>query len=137
MLIDECALLYFFLLLVPVGVAGRYRRLSVAKWVAWVVVIWWALRVSAMVSLQRLLGFPLALQPEYLLLYARRAGWLGGIRMRWPNHFILCCSMCCRTDVAPTMPDDFISDHIPSGLVCRSSQASHLASDQLHFEGLC
>ena len=59
--------------------------------------------VSATESLHRFLGLPLALQPEYLVLYARRAGWFIGIRVMCPNHLTCCCLMCCRTGFAPAM----------------------------------
>ena len=84
----------FFLPLVPVGVAGRYSCLSAARRVAWRRDIPWVLRVSATESLHRFLGLPLALQPEYLVLYARRAGWFKGIRVMCPNHLTCCCLMC-------------------------------------------
>ena len=54
-------------------------------------------------SLHRFLGLPLALQPEYLVLYALRAGWFIGIRVMCPNHLTCCCLMCCRTGFAPAM----------------------------------
>ena len=41
-----------------------------------------------MESLHRFLGPPLALQPEYLVLYAQRAGWFMGVRVMCPNHLI-------------------------------------------------
>ena len=88
---------YFFLPLVPIGVAGGHSCLSAARRVAWSRDIPWVLRVSATESLHRFLGLPLVLQPEYLVLYARRAGWFIGIRVMCPNHLTCCCLMCCRT----------------------------------------
>ena len=96
-------LLYFFLPLVLVGVAGGHSCLSAARRVAWRRDIPWVLRVYATESLHRLLGLSLALQPEYLVLYARRAGWFMGIRVMCQNHLTCCCLMCCRTGFAPTM----------------------------------
>ena len=79
---------YFFLPLVPVGIAGRYSCVSAARRVAWRRDIPWVLRVSATESIHRFLGLPLALQLEYLVLYARRAGWLWAyvwcVRTTWP-----------------------------------------------------
>ena len=65
-------LLYFycFLPLIPVGVAGGHSCLSAARRVAWRRDIPWVMRVSASESLHHFLGLPLALQPEYLVLYA-------------------------------------------------------------------
>ena len=116
-------LLYFFLPLVLVGVAGRHSCLSAARRVAWRRDIPWVLRVSATESLHRFLGLPLALQPEYLVLYARRAGWFMGIHVMCPNHLICCCLMCCRTGFAPTMSRITIFDFVPPGLVYCFSQA--------------
>ena len=59
--------------------------------------------MSTTESLHRFLGLPLALQPEYLVLYARKAGWFMGIRVMCPNHMTCCCLMCCRTGFAPAM----------------------------------
>lgn len=65
--------------LVMFGVAGRHNRLSAASRMTWRKNKSWALRVTA--TLQRLLGLPLTLQPEYLRMYAHKAGWLMGIRV--------------------------------------------------------
>ena len=62
------------------------------------------LRVSATESLHRFLGLPLALQPEYLVLYARRAGWFIGIRVMCPNHLT-----CCLFDVHPRQTPALVS----------------------------
>ena len=59
---------YFFLPLVSIGVAGRLKCLSAARRVACRSDIPWAPTVSATESLHLLLGLPLALQPECLVL---------------------------------------------------------------------
>ena len=51
---------YFFLPLVPVGVAGRYSCLSAARRVTWRRDIPWVLRMSATESLHRFLGLSIA-----------------------------------------------------------------------------
>ena len=80
------AYFYFFLPLVPVGVVGRYSCQSAARRVAWRRDILWVLRVSATELLHCFLGLPLALQPEYLVLFARKAGWFMGM-LPWKIFF--------------------------------------------------
>ena len=80
------ACFYFFLPLVPVGVVGRYSCQSAARRVAWRRDIPWVLSVSATELLHCFLGLPLALQPEYLVLFARKAGWFMGM-LPWKFSF--------------------------------------------------
>ena len=88
--------------------------------------------MSATESLLRFLGRPLAFQPEYLVLYTRRAGWFLGIRAMCPNHLICCCLMCCRTGFAPAM-SRITSFLILSRLVLFTAFLKHFISQVTSF----
>ena len=88
--------------------------------------------MSATESLHRFLGLPLALQPEYLVLYARRVGWFIGIRVMCPNHLTCCCLMCCRTGFASAM-SRITSFLILSRLVLFTAFLNHFISQVTSF----
>ena len=88
--------------------------------------------MSATESLHRFLGLPLALHSEYLVLYARRAGWFIGIRVMCPNHLTCCCVMCCMTGFAPAM-SRITSFLILSRLVLFTAFLRHFISQVTSF----
>ena len=77
-------------------------------------------------------GLPLALHPEYLVLFARRAGWFIGIRVMCPNHLTCCCLMCCKTGFAPAM-SRITSFLILSRLVLFTAFLRHFISQVTSF----
>ena len=46
--------------------------------------------VSLTPAIQVFIGLPLTLKPAILVLYALRASWFVDMRVRCPNHLILC-----------------------------------------------
>ena len=128
---------YFFLPLVPIGVAGGHSCLSAARRVPGEGTSLEFKGVCHGVA-PSFLGLPLALQPEYLVLYARRAGWFIGIRVMCPNHLTCCCLVCCRTGFCSChVSYHLISDFVTLGLVYCFSQAFHFTSDQFSLEVFC
>ena len=97
-------LLYFFPPLIPGEsrgeIAGRRSRTAC---VASVVLVLWLCRTFLTPSIHRLRGLPIGLVPDSWLLYERRAGWSGGIRIRCPNQLRRCFSICWRIGLVPTV----------------------------------
>ena len=85
------------------GIKGRKSFLSVASLKAWVGGMLWVFSVSFTPSIQVFLGLPLALYPDTFVLTALLASWWVSMRVRCPNHLILCCWMWWRIGVVPTI----------------------------------